>query len=138
VATYCGGVKLEEELFSRDVLLGEKTAVERPAAPSMNIIRGGAVRDLSPEALDRNRLVAAATTTTAASAAAHGRHWTEASVARRITPGHSSENRDDSLGRLLAVGAVGSAGTHGLQFVELILTGWAMIFVERHTGTFLT
>ena len=95
----------------------------------MNITRGGAVRDLSPEALDRYGLVAAAATAAAATAAAHGRQWTVAGVAGRLTPGHSSEDRDDSLGRLLAVGAVGSAGAHGLQFVELILTGRAMVFV---------
>ena len=33
----------------------EEVEVERPAAPSMNIIRGGAIRDLMPEVLDRYR-----------------------------------------------------------------------------------
>ena len=98
----------------------------------MNIIRGGGVRDLLPGVLDRYRLVPAAATTAAASAATHGRQWTVAGVAGRIASGHSSEDRDDSLGRLLAIGTIGSARAHRLQFVELILTGRAMVFVYRH------
>jgi hypothetical protein len=85
----------------------EEAEVEMPAAPSMNVIRGGAIRDLLPEVLERYRLMSAAAATAAASAAAHGRQWTEAGVTGRLTTGYSSEDRDDSLGRLLAVGAVG-------------------------------
>ena len=73
--------------------------------------------------------MSAAAATAAASAPAHGGQWTETVVAGRLATGYSSEDRDDTLGRLLAVGAVGPARTHRLQFVELILTGRAMVFV---------
>ena len=70
----------------------------------------------------------AAAATAAASPTAHRRQWAEAGISG-LAPGHSSKNRDNPLGRLLAVGAVGAGSAHWLQFVEFIVTGRTVVLV---------
>ena len=70
----------------------------------------------------------AAAATATATPATHRWWWAESGVAG-LAPGNSGKNGDDPLGRLLAVGAVGAGRTHGLQFVELVVTGRAVVFV---------
>ena len=45
---------------------------------------------------------------------------------------YRGEYRNSPLGRLLAPRAISAGGAHGLEFVEIVATGRAVIFVERH------
>ena len=72
--------------------------------------------------------MSAAATTTATSPTTHRRQWAESGVAG-LSAGHGGKNGDDSLGRLLAVRTVGAGSVHGLQLVELVVTGRAVVFV---------
>lgn len=80
-------------------------------------------------------LVAAAAAATAATAAGQRGQVHRAEVAAGTVPGgDGGKDGDGALGGLLAAGAVGAGGVHRLEFVEAVVAGGAVVFVDGHFG----
>lgn len=77
--------------------------------------------------------MAAAAAPAAASTAGHGRrHRAELAGPGFAAAGDSCKHGNGTTSWLLAYRTIGAAGVHGLEFIELIFAGRAVVFVQRH------